>query len=249
MHAKSRFRNSRLLDTVVRPARRAALGVITLALPIVLSCLSPGTALAGTIFITPANVSAPRGGGGTFDVVLSNPAGSGQTFNLAGFSAELLVPTGSGVTLSTATTTTAPTSLAYLFQGNSFFNAHSNPTDPLFFPFATSISPTDLLASDTVLTPASFVTLSPGASFALAHVSFTVGSNAAAGPVPITFGPATLLSDNLGSIVSGFTTSNGQITITGPALPAPSSLLMAAISGGLLSLFPVYHRYRSRSEG
>jgi hypothetical protein len=220
----------------------------------VLFVLAPAVAATGgSIAITPSSVTSSPGGSGTFDVILTNPTGSGQTFNIAGFAVEVMVPSSSRITLTTATTSTASTSAAYLFQGNSFSNAHSNPSDPFYAPLATSITPTDMLLSDTVLTPTTFITVAPGSTFGLAHVSFTVASNAALGPVAVTLGPTIQLSNSQGGLISGFTTTNGQINIAGSAaVPEPSSFVMAAIAASSLALVGCYSankRLPSRRSG
>jgi hypothetical protein len=91
------------------------------------------------------------------------------------------------------------------------------------------------LASDTANVGGT--TLNPGASLLLGQVSFDVSSPTAAGPVAITFGAATSLSDP-GADALAFTTQNGSITI-GPAstvVPEPTSLVLCAVGVGSVVL-------------
>src|SRR5579884_2360142 len=87
-----------------------------------------------TMDITPT--SALPGGSGAFDVTLADVSGS---FNVGGFTFELSVPGGSGVTFTNASMSTGGT---YIFAGNSFDTANSLPFSLNSFPT------TDVAASD-----------------------------------------------------------------------------------------------------
>src|SRR5262249_26118792 len=74
------------------------------------------------------------------------------------------------------------------------------------------------------------VTLTPGQSFGLAHVSFQVAANAAGGDVPVPLGgigTSTALADENGMPID-FNTQAGTISILAP-IPEPSSLALLTI--------------------
>ncbi len=182
-----------------------------------------------------SNVTVPPGFSGSLELDLLNPLTNTQSFNVAGFQFELQVPGGSGVLFTSATTST--TASSYIFAGNSVADS--------FFGGSLIISPppppatSDLLGFDTVATPGTFTTLSPGSSFGLGLISFTVDANASSGIVPVSIIPfdintapnGTLISDNQGAPIA-FTTSDGTITIHGAAVPEPSTFVLAIVGVG-----------------
>jgi hypothetical protein len=184
------------------------------------------TALLVSVMAAPAsagltlqveNVTAQAGGTGSFDVVLSALAGS---FDVSGFSVELAVDPGSGVTFTGVSENT--TTAAYIFT------TLQSP------PFSTSSFPTtDFFAADSDMTAPGYVTLSDTGTSTLgvAHVTFSVASGAPAGPttVAIELGTNTQVLD-VNANLFPVATENGIITVSGTAVPEPSSLVESSIA-------------------
>jgi hypothetical protein len=197
--------------------RLVATGAIALFAALLLFT-APTPARAGLV-LQVENSSAPPGGTGSFDVILSDTAG---TFAVSGFQVELSVPGASGVHFSgvDTSTTTAP----YLFG--------TLQTPPLSFD---TFPNTTFTASDSDATPPFFVTLNPGDEFGLAHVTYTVDTGTTLGtlvPVSIVTG-GTFLFDNTTPIPNSipYTPVNGTITVTVSTIPEPSTVVTAAIGG------------------
>jgi hypothetical protein len=189
---------------------RASLFALALA-ALLLSC-GP-TAVRADLSVTVQSSSAPVGGVGSFDVDLGNIGGM-TSYNVSGFSVELSVSAGSGVSFTDAnvSTTTAP----YIFG-----TLQTPPLVSMTFPFPN----TDFIASDSSATAPFFTTLMPGETFGLEHVSYSVAPGAALGPVTVSLvglGTTTQILDLNGNLLP-FTPANGTITIT-TAVPEPSSL-------------------------
>ena len=114
--------------------------------------------------------------------------------------------------------TTAP----YIFAGNSGFGPDLDTT-----------TGQSLIASDIFNIPLSGFTLNSGTTVGLGHIIFDVAGTATGGVFPMSFTsfPTTSLSDPAERAISIDTFSNGNITITGAAVPEPSSrpLLLAGI--------------------
>jgi hypothetical protein len=187
-------------------------------------------ALVLGVFPTPAraapilqvqNSSALAGGAGSFDVVLTVTEG---TFQVSGFSVDLTVPSGSGVTFTGASinTTTAP----YIFT--------TLQAPPLTF---ATFPTTDFTASDSSMTSPGYVTLSapPSRTVGLEHVSYAVAPGTHAGPVTVSIvsGNKTQLLD-LNANTIPFTPTNGTIAIDTAVVPEPSSLLTGIIAAACL---------------
>jgi hypothetical protein len=215
----------------------------------------PITAGAGSLVVevvpVNTNVTVPPGFAGTLELDLLNPSTNAQSFNVAGFQFELQVPGGLGVLFTNATTST--TAAPYIFAGNS--------TADSMFGGSLIVSPppppatNDLLGFDTVATSNSYTTLSPGKSFGLGLISFTVDASAASGIVPVSIIPfdinaapnGTLISDNLGVSIP-FTTPDGTITIQAgtTVVPEPSTLMLTIVGGGGSILLSLVLRWRDR---
>jgi hypothetical protein len=226
----------------VRPRRLAPLGAMAAAVALLGAIGHPITARADSLVVelvpTNTNVTVPPGFSGTLELDLLNPSTNTQSFNVAGFQFELQVLGGSGVLFTNATTSTAAAS--YIFAGNS--------TADSLFGGSLIISPppppatSDLQGFDTVATPGTFTTLSPGSSFGLGLISLTVDAGAASAIVPVSIIPfdintapnGTLISDNQGGSIA-FTTSDGTITIQGAAVPEPSSVVSAVAAALILA--------------
>jgi hypothetical protein len=195
--------------------RLAASGAIALCAALLLSG-APTPARAGLV-LKIENSSAPPGGTGSFDVVLSDTTG---TFAVSGFQVELSVPGASGVHFSgvDTSTTTAP----YLFG--------TLQTPPLSFD---SFPNTSFTASDSDATPPFFVTLNTGNEFGLVHVSYKVDAGTTLGTlVPVSIVTSgTFLFDNATPIPNSipYTPVNGTVTVS--AVPEPSTVVTAAIGG------------------
>lgn len=194
--------------------------------------------------VVPSNVNAtvPPGATGTFELELVNPASNLQSFNVEGFQFELSVPAGSGVLFTDATTATSPTT--YIFAGNSF--ADSNLGGSLILSPPPPPATNDLLGFDTVLVGNTFTTLSPGDTYGLGLILFSVDASASPGIVPITIIPfdtdhhplGTQIIDSMDHAIP-FLASDGQITIQGgaPMVPEPPTSVLALLGvAGLIMI-------------
>jgi hypothetical protein len=126
----------------VEAFRRRLVGGLTLSvLSLFMLCLVPAPAFADLI-LQVENATAHAGGTGSFDVVLAATDG---TFQVSGFSVELAVAAGSGVTFTGASVDT--TTASYVFT-----TLQAPP-----FTFAT-FPTTDFTASDSSMTAPGFAT-------------------------------------------------------------------------------------------
>jgi hypothetical protein len=166
--------------------------------------------------------TTPAGGAGGFDVLVRNDAGSTESVTLAGFSVDLGISSSSEITFTSIDTNTA---IPYIFDGNTlgFFVTVQDSHE---------VSGNDIAAVGGTL-------LIPGASFALAHVSYTVALNATPGVYPVTFlgilSGTSLTDAAFNNLV--FTPIDGSITVTSSgAVPEPSSLVMLGLGSlGLIA--------------
>lgn len=183
------------------------------------------------LLIAPENVVAAPGTSGFFDVLLSNtnPAG-GASFDVAGDTVELSVTGVSGVSF---TSVSISTIVPYIYANSGTLNGGG--------PFSFDTFPnTQVHASDTEFAAPGSRTVLPGATFGLAHVGYSVASNAAIGSIgSLAIGPDTSLSDINGAAI-GFSASNGSFSILSPAVPEPSSVLLLA--GGAFGMLYVFRR-------
>jgi len=161
-----------------------------------------------TMDITPT--SALPGGSGAFDVTLADVSGS---FNVGGFTFELSVPGGSGVTFTNASMSTGGT---YIFAGNSFDTANSLPFSLNSFPT------TDVAASDAANTGGT--PMIAGDVYDLGHIDYSVAPGTSQGTVPVTIvGPGnnTSLSDPSANPIS-FTAASPTIVVAS-SVPEPGT--------------------------
>ena len=172
--------------------------------------------------MTSTNSSAPVGGTGSFDVTLTNSVGATSSVDVAGFSVDLTVPAGNGITF---TGVTEPSNATFIFNGNNF-----GLTPP-----GTFVTPTEVQGNDFALVGAT--TLAPGSTFVLVHVTYSVAANATTTPVPVSIinvGTFTTLADNSNPSKNlQFTVGTGLITLTGinpTPVPEPSTLGMGVIA-------------------
>ena len=211
----------------VRPAA-ARLAALALALAGV-----PAPARADQT-IQVLDAAATPGGAGSFDIVLKD---DGDTFQVGGFTVEVSVAAGSGVTFTAADTLTDPATAPYLFG-----TYQSSPlpfaTDPADPGMAATFPATDFAAGDAAMTAPGFVTLAPGDVLGLIHVTFSVAAGVVPGarwcPVTLLSGGETSLSDDNGDSVA-FSALGGTIAVT--PVPEPSSLALCGLCGLGLAAF------------
>ncbi len=212
------------MSYLIRKNRRS-LGSFVLALLIAMSILgvTPSHGHAEIVLMV-QDSTAPAGGNGSFDILLTN---TGGTFDLAAFSLQLSTPAGSGIafTLTNTNTLTAP----YLF----------GTLQALPFSFETFPN-VRFVASDTYFASPGFVTSTSGSDFGLAHIDYTVTTGASTGAFTVSLldtGGATSLSDGNGDAIA-FATSNGTISVTPQpnGVPAPPSLIVILTGFGAYSV-------------
>jgi PEP-CTERM motif len=210
--------------------RRLVSGLTLLALAVFMLSLMPPPAAAGLI-LQVENATAQAGGTGSFDVVLAATDG---TFQVSGFSVELSVAAGSGVTFTGASvdTTTAP----YVFT------VLQEPP----FTFAT-FPTTDFTVSDSSMTSPGYVTLMgpPTVTVGIEHVTFAVGSGTpdGAAAISVVAGDNTQILDVNADFLS-FATTDGTITVSSIAVPEPSSAIMGFLGMVLVGGFVAMKRER-----
>jgi hypothetical protein len=216
---------------------RTALGVLATAL-LLLHGAAPARAGLTLDLIVQNSSTAVGSSTGTFDVILQNDATSTESVTIGGFALDLTVPVGSGITFTGATNATTTT---YIFSSS--FLGYSAP-----IPNPSEIQPNDTAAvlSEQLLTPG-------GQAYGLAHVSYSVASNANQTPVTVTLvdlGGATSLSTSTGNLVpvSSLNVTNGQITVNGiNPVPEPSTIMMTATGGMATVLGLLMRRWKERS--
>lgn len=210
-------------------SRRGQLAIRLLALGIGASFLALffSPACRADLLIFPQSVAAAPGSSGSFDVLISN---NGGTFDVAGDTVELSLTGISGVSFTSASiSTTTP----YIYVNSATLNG-GGPLSLDTFPN------THFTASDTEFAAPGFRTVSSGAMFGLAHVDYSVASNASVGSVgSLVIGPGTSLSDTTGAPIA-FTGSNGTFSVLSPAVPEPTSVILLA--GGALGMLYVFRR-------
>ena len=162
-----------------------------------------------------ADSSATPGSAGGFDVILENAPNSTQDVTVGGFNFDILLANTAMVTLKGIDSNTAST---YIFASTGSFGFLGNVLG----------GGIEVTGNDLAIPPLNGVTLSPGQSFGLAHVSYQVAANAVGGTVPVplaAIGSGTALSDENGGSIADFSTRAGAISILAP-VPEPSSMLL-----------------------
>lgn len=199
-------------------------------LAIICGCAALAVCLSATpsqaqLVMQVQNTAAAPGSTNSLNVFLTD---TGGTFQIGGFTLEVSVPSGSGVTFTGATTNTTPAYIYGTLQSPPFtFNTFPN---------------TDTTVSDTDFSAPGYVTMTSGESVGLGDFGYSVASGTATGPITVTIVPAgTSLSDGNGNSIS-FTSMNGIITVA--PIPEPGTLLLCGLAGfgGLM----VRRRARSR---
>jgi hypothetical protein len=191
--------------------RLSSTRILALAIAMPLLGVSPTRAVAGLV-LTVEPSSAPAGGVGSFDVLLSDTGGS---YQIGSFSVELAVATNSHIEFTAASTNT--TMASYIFG--------TLQSPPFYF---NTFPIQDFTVSDASFTSPYYVTLTTGEVVGLEHVTYSVAAGTAPGPVTVTLadiGTGTSLADAIGNNVT-FTASNGTITVTPSGVPEPSSLVL-----------------------
>jgi hypothetical protein len=169
------------------------------------------------------------GGSGSFEVLLTNTEPVvGTTFNIAGFSFELLAAPGSGITFTAAdypTSGPAP----YIFDGTG--QTTLDPTIPLS---EDAFPNTNFSGADTEFTYAS-IPVAPGDMFSLGLISFTATSTVSLGELQglVVRAGTTLSDENFQPIA---------YSLAAASVPEPSSLVMAAVGGALVLVVAVARR-------
>ena len=180
------------------------------------SALGAMPARANSLLImTVENVAVSPGSTGSFDILLANDSTATSSITIAGFSVDVVVPGGSGVTFTGLDDLT--TSATYIFDGNSLG-------------FSSTVTGTELLGNDfaavdgTILDPG-------GPAFGLAHITFSVDAGTLPGSIPVSlidYQAGTSVSDTAAQNLD-FTINNGIISVQGsPAVPEPTSFVMAS---------------------
>jgi hypothetical protein len=221
--------------TSARPTRALSALARLAALALTLTVVA-APARAGLI-IQVLDAAALPGGSGSLDIVLTD---NGGTYQVGGFTVDVSVPAGAGVMFTAADTLTNASTHPYIFgtYQSSPFPFATDPSNP---GMAATFPNLEFVAGDAMQTAPGFVTLNPGDTLGLVHVSFSVAANVPIGgaaPVTLVGGGNTSLSDVNGNPVA-FSTLDGTITFT--SVPEPSSLAL----GGLGSFgLGVYARLR-----
>ena len=210
-------------------SRTTRVALLSMVLAAIVLALGPSEARADLV-VTVLSSSAPVGGTGSFDVNLSNNGAT--SVDVSGFSVELSVPGGSGVSFTAVDVNTTAT---YLFG--------TLQTPPLTFD---TFPTTDLTASDFSGTPPYVTTLQPNDTFGLEHVSYSVAPGTALGPVTVSIlglGTTTEILDIIGNPITPTDPTDGTITIMS-AVPEPSTLWMltSALIGVTFALGSRRHR-------
>ena len=209
---------------------------ILLAIALLALALWPPSVHAGGLIMSLDNVTGPTAGKGTFEVLLANtnPAG-GQSFDVASFSFQLSLPTGSGVQFTDATTATVKRPVHFPGDrrriGRPEFQAIPRPVpEPRFH-----------RVGHRVHIPEHFGRT--GDSFGLGLISYSINSSAPPGDVPISFVAAgTSLSDAAAAPINFQTdAAQGIIHLSSAAVPEPSSLVLTT-SATLVGL--LFWRFR-----
>ncbi|MDB5348933.1 MAG: hypothetical protein JWN86_180 [Planctomycetota bacterium] len=164
------------------------------------------------------NIQGPVNGVGSFEVLLTNPAGAAQAQDAAGISIQLSA--GSGLHFTGVSTATA--AVPYIFEGTG-----GATIDPGFQFSFDAFPDTQFTASDSEFTFAG-ITVNAGDVFGLALVTYSVDAGAS-GDIPIEFQAGTSLSDPGGAPI-GFTATGGVVQVR--SVPEPSTLLLTGLGLG-----------------
>lgn len=194
---------------IARPRPSRLLAPALLACAAVLAAPATGRA---ALILQLANLTAPAGSTGSFDVVLRSTDLS-DSFRVASDTVQLSLVGASGVRFTGATIATASPYI-YATSGTTFGAGAPLSYDP--FPGTT------FTASDSEFGPIGYRLIGAKAIFGLVHVTYSVDPGATFDPRSIVFGAAgTSLADDQGNAVP-FTTAG--------AVPEPASAALVAIA-------------------
>jgi hypothetical protein len=214
------------------PGRRLALAA-ALVLAAILGPAAPCPA-AGLVIQAP-NLTAPVGSSGSFDVLLvnTNPAG-GASFNVAADSLQLSLVGPLSATFTGVSINTVAAPYIYVTSGTT---QGGGPLSLDSFPN------TKFTASDSEFASPGFRVVNPGASFGLAHVTYTISASSALGTdtLAISSGAATSLSDQNGAAIP-FTIANGSLAAV---VPEPAAMTLGA-TAALIGLGAFWWQRRGR---
>ena len=180
--------------------------------------LCGGLQARGGIIVSLESVSATAGtSGNTLEVDVTN---TGAPVDIASFSFEISVASGSGISFTGADFSTAIST--YIFVGNSAQGPDIATST------GTTLDASDNAASGTT-------TLGTASTLALGRVFFDVASSAPTGPVAVSFAPfpaTSLTAMDLSNIPIDTLSNGGTITVIAGVVPEPSSIVSATL--GLL---------------
>jgi hypothetical protein len=187
---------------------------------------SGGASRAGLI-LEAGPVTASAGSSGAFDLVLANTnSPGGASYDISSDTIQLALTGLTGVTITGAT---IDTSIPYIYQTSGTMVLGGSP-------FVISSTPTSFLASDSEFDMQGFDIISPGQSFGLAQVTYSVASNATAGQM----GSISLTNSNLSDFDGNPvlpTLQGGTFTVMA-GVPEPSSLALFATGLAMLTAIP-----------
>ena len=220
------------------PRGRLTIGLGIAAVAVVLLAAPSRAAAQLVVEIVPAPpgaASALAGGTGTFDVDLVNTGSA--AVSVGGWQVELSVPAGSFATFTAAVATGFSGGVTYIFG-----------TEQLGPPLGTPLPSKDFTALDIDLTGPGAVSIAPGATVGLEHVTFSVAAGTASGStVTVTdSGAGTLITDVNGGKIPNQTTQNGTIIVSpSTSVPEPSSLVLAGVAVAAAGLVARFRKPRS----
>ena len=197
--------------------------VAVAAISLISVAAAQGGPTSGSLIFEAPTLSTAPGSSGSFDVIIANT--SAAAVDLAGESVELGI-SGTGVEF---TNTDAITMTPYVFSP-SFDLDNALTLDASGIPYPKN----DFITSDVSDAPAGFVVVSPGETFGIVDVSYTVDPGASLGPRTLTIedlGGGTSTSDEMGNVVP-FTGSNGSLTVA--AVPEPGCVGLALLVAPLV---------------
>jgi hypothetical protein len=192
-------------DRAILQGRRARCRFLAAPLLVLLALGTPALADTGLVMTVASGMLAP-GGTGAIDVTLREAASATQSISIGGWSIDLTIPSGTGVSLTGASNSTAT---GYIFAGNSLG-------------FLSTVTATEVQANDFAVTGGTLLTPG-GPSVGLAHITFAAAPGTRPVIVPLTlvdYQGGTSLSDAAGNNLA-FTIVNGIV-----AVPEPSTLAL-----------------------
>ncbi len=213
-------------------------GRLTLAVTLVLAAsLGPAGACRAGLIISAPDLVATAGSSGSFDVLLSNtnsPNG-GASYNVAVDSFQLALSGPLGASFTAVSIVTVADPYIYVTSGTT---QGGGPLSQDTFP--TSV----FTASDSEFAAPGFRTVSPGETFGLAHVSYSISATTPNGVDTLAFLNASLTElDGITNIP--VTIANGSIRVGAATIPEPSTLVQAG-TAVLIGLGAACRRRRGR---